>query len=83
VSLDVELVGDDRVLPDQPRNLAQVRQLVGERDEAEAFLRVVRDPTVAVGQLRQVRAQLVERRRRVVEVPDQDARDQKSSPRGS
>jgi hypothetical protein len=81
-SLDVELLGDHRLDADQPRDLAEIRQLVRERDQPEALLRLVRDPAVVVGEVGQVLAQLVERRLRVEEVPDEDARDQKC-PRGS
>jgi hypothetical protein len=81
-SLDVELLGDHRVRADQARHLAEVGQLVRERDQAEPLLRLVRNPPVAVGQRGQVLAQLVERRLRIEEIPDEDARDQKL-PRGS
>jgi hypothetical protein len=64
------------------RQLAEVGKLVRERDQAKPLLRRVRDPAVAVRQFRQMPADLVERRLRLVEVPDEDARDQKW-PRGS
>jgi hypothetical protein len=82
-SLDVELLGDHRLVADQPRQLAEVGQLVTERDQAEPLVAVVRDPPVALGQVGQVGAKIVERRVRVEQVPNQDARDQNMSPRGS
>jgi hypothetical protein len=81
-SLDVELFGDRRLVADQLRHLAEIRQPVAERDDPEAVLRLVRDPDVALRQRRQVLAELLERRLRVEEVPDQDARDQ-NGPLGS
>jgi hypothetical protein len=81
-SFDVELLGDVGLLADQARDVHEVGQLVAERQEADALLRVVRDPVAALGQLRELRAELFERRERVVEAPDEDARDQKG-PRAS
>jgi hypothetical protein len=62
--------------------VAEVRELVAVGDEAEPLDRVVQDPAVVVRQLGQVVAELVERRLRVADVPDEDARDQKG-PRAS
>jgi hypothetical protein len=81
-SLDVELFGDRRLLADQCRHCAEIRERVAEGDDPEAVLRLVRDPDVALGKRGQVLAQLLERRFRIVEVPDQDPRDQ-NGPRGS
>jgi len=75
-SLDVELLGDHGVDTDERRHLAEIGQIVAKGDEAEPLLPVVRDPTVAVGQVRQVLSELVEVRLRVEEVPDEDAGDQ-------
>jgi hypothetical protein len=81
-SLDVELLGDHGLRADQRRNLAEVGELVAERDQPEPVLRAVGDPAVAVRQRRKMLTELVERRLRVEEVPDEDAGDQKL-PRGS
>jgi hypothetical protein len=81
-SLDVELFGDRRLVADQLRHLAEVGKLVAEGDQPEPVLRLVRDPDVALGQRGQVLAQLLERRLRVEQVPDEDARDQ-NGPLGS
>ena len=48
---DVELFRDRRLLADQLRNRTEVRQLLVERDQPEAILRLVRDPDVAFRQL--------------------------------
>jgi hypothetical protein len=82
VSFEIELLGHLGLLADQARDLAEVGQLVAEADQAEPLLRLVRDPVVARREQRQPVAQLVERRRRVVEAPDEDARDQ-NGPRAS
>src|SRR5690242_1839111 len=74
-SFDVELFGDRGLVADQLRDPTEVRQLVAERDEPEPVLRAVRDPDVALGQTGQVLAQLLERRLRVEQVPDQDPGD--------
>jgi hypothetical protein len=39
-------------------------------------LRVVRDPVVAARKLGELRAELLQRRERVAEAPDEEARDQ-------
>ena len=64
------------------RHFSQIGELLVEGDEPEAILRLVCDPDVAAGERGQVLAQLLERRLRVEEVPDQDSRDQ-NGPRGS
>jgi hypothetical protein len=81
-SFDVELFGDRGLVADQLRDPTEVRQLVAERDEPEPVLPLVRDPDVALRQPGQVLAQLLERRLRVEQVPDQDPRDQ-NGPLGS
>ncbi len=81
-SLDVELFGDRRLVADQLGNPAEIRQAVAERDDSEPILRLVRDPDIALGQPGQVLAQLLERRLRVEQVPDQDPGDQ-NGPLGS
>jgi hypothetical protein len=53
-----------------------MRHLLAERDQPEAVLRLVRDPDVALGQPRQMLAQLFERRLRLEQVPDENAGDQ-------
>jgi hypothetical protein len=82
VSLDVELLGHRGLAADQTGQIAEVGQLVAVRDDAEPLLALVRDPEVAVRQVGQVLAQLLDVGLRVVEVPDEDADDQKG-PRGS
>jgi hypothetical protein len=78
---DVELLGHVRLLADQVRHLAEIRDLLPDGDQAESLLGLVRDPVAALRERRQAPAQLVERRLRVGERPDQDPRDQ-NGPRG-
>jgi hypothetical protein len=52
--LHVELLRHLRLLPDQAGQLAQVGQLVAEADQAEALLRLVRDPPISFRQLGEV-----------------------------
>jgi hypothetical protein len=79
---DVELLGDDGLGADELGQGAEVGQVVPDADEAEAVRRGVRDPVRVVGQQRKVLQQLLERRLRVEEVPDDEARDQ-NGPRAS
>jgi hypothetical protein len=81
-SLHVELFGDRGLVADQLGHRAEIGEPIAEGDDAEAVLRLVRDPDVALRKRGQVLAELLERRLRVEEVPDQDPRDQ-NGPRGS
>jgi hypothetical protein len=71
-SFDVEFFGDRRLLADQLRHPTEIRQLLAVRDQPEAILRLVENPDVALRQKGQVLPQLLERRLRAVQAPDQD-----------
>ena len=77
---DVELLGHVGVASDQPAGMRQlVDQLVTEDDHAEALAALVPDPRARLLELWECVAQLVDRRLRVEEAPDEDADDQKGS----
>ena len=83
VSLDdVELFRDDGVGADQVVHVAEVGQFGADAHEAEAIGRGTRNPVRAFRQKWKVFLQLLERRLRIEEVPDDDAGDQ-NGPRGS
>src|SRR5436190_14893285 len=69
---ELELLADLRVLADQLTCIRDGLVVLRERDEAEPLADLVRYPAVAVGYVRQLRAQLVERRLRVRQVPENE-----------
>jgi uncharacterized protein YhaN len=79
----VEFLGDVWIATDQLAGKRElVDRLVAEDHDTEALARLVPDPRARLVELRERAAQLVDRRLRVEEAPDQDADDQ-NGPRGT
>jgi hypothetical protein len=69
--VDVGLFADEILRPAD-----RFRQLLSEGQDAEAIIRVVPDPPAGLDELRERFPELVDRRPRLVDVPDQEADDQ-------
>jgi len=78
---DVELFGDVRVVADQLSRQGHLcGKLIAVSDHAEPLARFASDPRARIDELRKRVAELVDRRARGEEIPDEDADDQMGLP---
>jgi hypothetical protein len=80
----VVLLVDVRLVPDEVlRPADRLGQVVAVDDRTEALVGLVPDPGARRGQLRERLTELVDRRLRLEDVPDEEANDRQNGPRGS